>query len=87
MPAKRLTKESVLRLQCKSAPYQVQDVRTDTVPGLSVLVNPSGVRSYHDARQALVLGRVGEMTLEEARKWHRVCAPSPARRLQLGRSK
>jgi hypothetical protein len=76
MPAKRLTEESVLRLPYQSKPYQVQDFGTDAVRGLSVLVSPSGNRTYRilyrlgssGQRLAMQLGAVGEMTLGEARE-------------------
>lgn len=73
MPAKRLTEESVLRLPVKRQAYQVQDSGTDGVRGLHVLVQPSGTRTFrllyrlHTKRLALVIGRVGDMTLEDAR--------------------
>lgn len=75
---KRLTERNVRTLPAKGKQYLVWDDSTgkDAAHGLAVLVSPRGVRSYRcvyyfpgsPKPHWRHLGRVGEMTLEEARE-------------------
>lgn len=69
MPRARLTETSVLRLKCKPKPYRVYDYGSDAIRGLEVLVQPSGTRTYRVTTKSGTkkVGRVGELTLAEAR--------------------
>jgi integrase len=67
---KHLTEANVLVLQVKQKPYKVWDAGTGAARGLHILVQPSGTTTYrvnYGKSIGLKLGRVGEMTLEEAR--------------------
>lgn len=72
---KALTNKNVCSLPCEPVPYQFMDVGTDAVRGLSVLVQPSGTRTFRvqyrmkgsPKRLAMTLGRVEALTLDEAR--------------------
>lgn len=76
MPKKRLTQTNVTTLPTKSLPYQVWDYGTEAAQGLGVLVSPNGVRTYRaiyyypgsSKPLAIKLGRVGEMSLDNARE-------------------
>jgi integrase len=72
---KRLTETSVLSLPVKRAAYRVWDAGTDAARGLHVLVQPTGTRTFRvmwrypgsSMDRNTKLGRVGDMTLDEAR--------------------
>ena len=72
---KRLTEKSVFNLATASSQYRVWDTGPNAARGLFVLIQPSGTRTYHvlyrfkggTKEHTLSLGRVGEITLEEAR--------------------
>lgn len=72
---KRLTETNVRTLPLKPKRYHCWDFGTDAAQGLGVLVSPNGIRTYRavyyypSSRKAFAmkLGRVGEMSLEEAR--------------------
>lgn len=71
---KKLTEASVLTLPVHKTPYRVWDVGTEAARGLHILIQPSGTKTYRaqyiypDGKSGAVkLGRVGQMTLEEAR--------------------
>jgi integrase len=70
-----LTEARVAGLRIGKAPYLVWDHGNDSQRGLAVNVHPSGVKTYtaffNYAKQpskSMALGRVGEMSLEQARK-------------------
>jgi hypothetical protein len=73
---KRFTEQNVLTLPIRQQQYRTWDTGTDAVKGLGILISPSGTRSYHviyyfpgSAKpHAMRLGRVGEMSLAEARE-------------------
>lgn len=74
---KRLTDDNVLKLPVKRRrQYMAWDAGTDAARGLGVLISPTGTRSYRvvyyfpgDSKpHSMHLGRVGEMTLAEARE-------------------
>lgn len=74
---KKLTENNVLQLPVKRRrQYMVWDAGTDAVRGLGVLISPGGARSYRvvfyypgsSDPNTMHLGRVGEITLAEARK-------------------
>lgn len=78
MPRRRLDESNVLGLLLPKhgeSPKRYWDAGTDAVRGLCVLVHPTGTRSYvvhwryqgSTREQNKKLGRVGEMSLEEAR--------------------
>lgn len=68
----RLTKQGIAALPLKESDYFVWD---DSLPGFGVRIRPSGTRVYvlqyrnrfHRTKR-LLLGRVGEITLDEARR-------------------
>jgi integrase len=70
---KRLTEENVLTLPCKRTQYMVWD---KGAKGLHVMISPGGARTYRSLYyfpgsskpHGRKLGRVGVMTLEEARE-------------------
>jgi integrase len=72
---KRFDEENVLRLPVKRRQYMVWDAGTNAVRGLGILVSPTGTRSYRvvyyftgsPKPHSMHLGRVGEVTLDEAR--------------------
>jgi integrase len=72
---KRFDEESVLTLPAKRRQYMVWDTGTEAARGLGVLVSPTGTRSYRVVYRfpgttklhGLGLGRVGVISLEEAR--------------------
>jgi integrase len=73
---KRLSEDSVLKLPAKRRQYLAWDTGTHAARGLGVLISPSGTRSYRvvyyfpgsSKPHSMHLGRVGEMTLTDARK-------------------
>jgi integrase len=73
---KKLTEENVLKLPVKRRPYYAWDSGTDAARGLGVLVLPTGTRSFRcvyyypgsGKPHSMHLGRVGEMSLADARK-------------------
>jgi integrase len=75
---KRLTEDNVLHLPIKRQQYMVWDEGKgpDAVKGLGILISPSGTRSYRcmyyfpgsSKAYSMHLGRVGEMSLADARK-------------------
>lgn len=73
---KHLTDKNVLNLPPKSRQYRVWDNAADGVTGLSVLISPMGTRTYSATYyfpgspkpHYKSLGRVGELTLDEARR-------------------
>ena len=72
---KALTEDNVLKLRVKRAQYRVWDAGTDAARGLGVLVSPAGAKTYMSTYyfpgssepRTRALGRVGEMSLQEAR--------------------
>jgi integrase len=68
----RLTKQTIMALPLKETDYFVWD---DGLPGFGVRIRPSGARIYvlqyrnrfHRTKR-LILGRIGEITLDEARR-------------------
>jgi integrase len=73
---KRLTEDNVLRLPVRRRrQYMAWDAGTDAARGLGVLISPTGTRSYRvvyyypgsSKPHSMHLGRVGEMTLADAR--------------------
>lgn len=70
----RLTDRNVMTLPLKREPYATWDHGTDSAGGLYVVTHPSGIRTYralyHPGRasKTMKLGRVGEITLDEARQ-------------------
>jgi len=72
---KRLTPTSVLRLPVSERQHFVWDAGTDAVRGLCVLVNPTGTKTFmvnyrfpgSPRLHYKSLGRVGEVSLEDAR--------------------
>jgi Arm DNA-binding domain len=76
-PAKRkhFTKDNVRKLPRKGKQYLIWDAGTGAARGLAVLVSPSGTKSYRcvfyypgsPKPHWMHLGRVGEMTLADAR--------------------
>ena len=94
MPTKRkcLTEASVLTLQLKSKPYRAWDNgHRELVPALSVLVQPSGTKSYRVTyrlqgqvlQRSLHLGRVGEISLADARDKAREAIKAAAKGIDL----
>jgi integrase len=74
---KRLTEQTVQKLPVKRRKqYMAWDVGTDAARGLGVLISPTGTKSYRvvfyypgsSKPHSMHLGRVGEMTLAEARE-------------------
>jgi integrase len=73
---KRFTEESVEALPIKRRQHMAWDSGPDAARGLGILISPSGSRSYRvtyyfpgsPKGHSMHLGRVGEMTLEDARK-------------------
>jgi integrase len=73
---KRFTEHGVRTLPAKRRQYMCWDKGTDAARGLGILVSPTGTRSYRvvyyypgsSKPQSMHLGRVGEMTLGEARE-------------------
>lgn len=73
---KHLTSANVLTLPTKRAAYHCWDTGSDSAKGLAVLVSPNGVRTYRAVYyypgsakpHAFKLGRVGEMSLDDARE-------------------
>ena len=66
----KLTEDTVLKSKCLAHPYRALDWGTDAVRGLHVLVSPQGTRTYRvdlARNKAMKLGRVEDMTLEDAR--------------------
>jgi integrase len=73
---KRLNEANVLTLQLKPKTYRVWDrFDRDSAPGLHALVQPSGTKSYRviykldgqSLERSVQVGRVGEVTLKQAR--------------------
>lgn len=72
---KRLDERSVLNLGTRRRAYRVWDVGPDAARGLHILVQPTGTRSYRvryrfkgsPTEHNLLIGRVGVVSLEEAR--------------------
>jgi integrase len=72
---KRFTEQNVLALRVKPHQHFVWDEGTGAVRGLSILVNPTGTKTYFvnyrfpgsEKLHYKKLGRVGEITLEAAR--------------------
>jgi integrase len=68
--------ENVLELPCRKQQYMVWDKGTGSVPGLHILISKHGVKTYRSmyrypgdkVRHGRALGRVGVMTLAEARE-------------------
>lgn len=68
----RLTKQAIRELQAEEREIVVWD---DALPGFGLRVKPSGVKTYilqyrnrHGSSKRLSLGKVGELTLDQARK-------------------
>ncbi|HHQ2781249.1 Arm DNA-binding domain-containing protein [Pseudomonas aeruginosa] len=64
----KITSRTLSTLTAKDKPYRIHDTAQ---PGLSIRVLPSGHASYMVSwgrNQAATLGRVGVMTLEQARR-------------------
>src|SRR2546430_2329299 len=91
MPRKYLTEESVnsLKLPPKGSKLRYWDSGHDAVRGLHVLVSHLGTRSYRvtyrfpssTKEYAMLLGRVGDVTLAEARDKAREARKAIARGL------
>jgi integrase len=72
---KRFDEDNVLTLKTKRHQYMAWDTGTDAARGLGILISPTGTRSYRvvfyfpgsSKPHSMHLGRVGEMTLAEAR--------------------
>jgi integrase len=73
---KRFDEDNVLTLPAKRRQYMAWDTGTDAARGLGILISPTGTRSYRvvyyfpgsSKPHSMHLGRVGEMTLADARK-------------------
>src|SRR5215467_1315754 len=71
----RFTEQNVRRLKVEPYQHFVWDAKTGSARGLAVLVNPTGTKTYFvnyrfpgsKRLHYKKLGRVGEMTVEEAR--------------------
>src|SRR6266566_3413847 len=72
---KSFTEQNVLRLKVEAYQHFVWDAKTGSARGLAVLVNPTGTKTYFvnyrfpgsKRLHYKKLGRVGEVTVEEAR--------------------
>jgi integrase len=73
---RRLNEENVRRLPVRRRPYVTWDTGTDAARGLGVLTSPLGTKTFRVVFRfpgtlkvhGMKLGRVGEITLEEARE-------------------
>ena len=73
---KRFDDDNVLTLPVRRCAYMAWDAGTDAVRGLGILISPKGTRSFRvifyypgsSKPHTMHLGRVGEVTLAEARE-------------------